>query len=201
MTRKTKVIATPFILILFIGIGWFVVRHRHRPSPTPVSMPLKDSTAPIVEEQIEKPAVKWLFLGHYIGRLHEGSEEQVSISVFYEDGTWGRFTPMIRSKGTKLSIRCEEGCTGERGSWTETNEGELTVVSKIFVCPICPLLREDVYRRPITEVWYQHSAELRPAQPAQIDEVDRYELLNPQRLEDYQSVFLPLVMKDSGIIL
>lgn len=162
--------------------------------------PTASAPAPITDLPMPHPGVKRLYLGRTLGKKGDGLEEQVSLVVFYEDGQWGRITPMISRTGRKLRVRCEELCTAERGSWHDDGHGNVLFVSNTFICPRCPLLREDVTRRPIEELWHYNRGNLSNSRGRVIGEVETYKPLSTSRLANYQSVCLPFDLKDSGIV-
>ena len=200
--RSRKIAFTAVVALLFGGAAIYVA-HRVKRSHSQfseqgatISVP-----APLINPPVPHPGVKKVYLGRTLGRKSDGLEEQVSLVVFYEDGQWGRITPMISPKGRKLNVRCQELCTAESGSWHDDGLGNVRFVSNTFICPICPLLREDVTRRPIEELWHYHRGNLSNSRGRVIGEVETYELLDTSRLADYQSVYLPFDLKDVGIIL
>jgi hypothetical protein len=190
--------------LLVLAAAMFVVNraHRSKGSQAPLLGQTATSSAPtpVTDQPLPHPGVKRIYLGHPVGKTPDGLEEQVSMVVFYEDGQWGRITPMINRTGRNLKVRCEELCTAERGSWHDDGYGSVLFVSNTFVCPICPFLREDVTRRPIEELWHYDRGNLRNSRGRVIGEVETYELLDISRLANYQSVYLPFDLKDSGII-
>jgi hypothetical protein len=190
------------ILTLLLGGAAIYVVNRAKVKPTPLAGQSPTTSTPIAatEPAVRYPTVKRLYLGRRVGRSSDGVEEQVSLVVFYEGGEWGRFEPMIKRSGRTLEVRCEELCTAERGSWRDDGRGNVVFVSNTFVCPICPYLREDVTRRPIEEVWRYDGENFRNRRGRVIGEVAKYELIDTSQLANYQSVYLPFEMKDSGMI-
>ena len=200
--QQSHKIAFIAVVVLVFGSAAIYMTHRAKRSHSQFSEQVATSSAPapVINQPVPHPGVRKVYLGRTLGRKSDGLEEQVSLVVFYEDGQWGRITPMISRTGRKLNVRCEELCTAERGSWHDDGRGTVLFVSKTLICPICPFLREDVTRRPIEERWHYNRGNLSNSRGLVIGEVETYELLDTSRLANYQSVYLPFDLKDVGII-